>query len=139
MTQFSGTPGRSRSSGWSRNRQARSSVFLKIRSSECLQSSVLYSDMQINPEDGSAHCFSHLGLSKLILLLPALAHTCVLPCFYKPLPRLGPQPSASSLLSQLPLTQEQFYSAPFHITPESRLVSTACVYVRRPEVKTGSG
>lgn len=45
---------------------------------------VLYFDMQWNLVDRSAECLSHLKKSKHTLLLPALAHTCVLPCFYKP-------------------------------------------------------
>lgn len=42
-----------------------------------------WSDILISLVDVSAECLSHLSQSKHVLLLPALAHTCVLSCFYK--------------------------------------------------------
>lgn len=80
----------------------------------------LQSDMRMNLVDRSAEGLSHLSTSKLILLLLALAHTCMLPCFYKP-------PFSSPLTHSCQLTWEQLYSAPKSRQKENKVLWTLSI------------
>lgn len=91
---------------------------------QCIHSrgdvSILHSDMRMNLVGRSAEGLSHLSTSKLILLLLALAHTCMLPCFYKP-------PFTSPLTHSCQLTWEQLYSAPKSCQRENRVLWTLSI------------